>query len=303
MTPNDQRPDIPYSRRLAADSAQARLDPLNSQPLVPQIRVARRATRSFTAGSLSRRTGVWIITTHPKPDAAAKSHRASRTAGALPTAISCLGAFRTPAASACTDDRHRRRPKTCTEPDSCTAATSPIIRSPRRQGRVASAARQCRARHDCAEHCSGVRGFVVRRLYDVSEMALLSHILYDWRSPNHLILRPQMLDNPKKTEPLLVALKAAVPFEVELMPELIEHLRATNIAMLNEIRQTVSDERRHCVPYCPIGYTRSARRITDARSDASHYATCVGSHRLSEASSEEAKKAEVKVSSPNASCA
>jgi hypothetical protein len=50
MTPNDQRPDIPYSCRLAADSAQARLDPLNSQPLVPQIRVARRATRSFTAG-------------------------------------------------------------------------------------------------------------------------------------------------------------------------------------------------------------------------------------------------------------
>ena len=73
MTPNDQRRDIPYSRRLAADSAQARLDPLNSQPLVPQIRVARRATRSFTAGSLSRRTGVWIITTHPKPDAPAKS--------------------------------------------------------------------------------------------------------------------------------------------------------------------------------------------------------------------------------------
>ena len=73
MTPNDRRPDIPYSCRLAADSAQARLDPLNSQPLVPQIRVARRATRSFTAGSLSRRTGVWIITTHPKPDTAAKS--------------------------------------------------------------------------------------------------------------------------------------------------------------------------------------------------------------------------------------
>src|SRR5580700_7388991 len=104
-----------------------------------------------------------------------------------------------------------------------------------------SAARQCRARHDCAEHCSGVRGFVVRRLYDVSEMALLSHILYDWRSPNHLILRPQMLDNPKKTEPLLVALKAAVPFEVELMPALIEHLRVKNIATLTEIRQTVSD--------------------------------------------------------------
>src|SRR2546427_1413339 len=49
-----------------------------------------------------------------------------------------------------------------------------------------------------------------------------------------------MLDNPKKTEPLLVALKAAVPFEVELMPAIIEHLRAKNIATLNG-RQTVSD--------------------------------------------------------------
>jgi hypothetical protein len=50
-----------------------------------------------------------------------------------------------------------------------------------------------------------------------------------------------MLDNPKKTEALLVALKAAVPFEVELMPTLIEYLRGENITTLNEIRQTVSD--------------------------------------------------------------
>jgi|SRR5262245_13546446 hypothetical protein len=50
-----------------------------------------------------------------------------------------------------------------------------------------------------------------------------------------------MLDNPKKTEPLLVVLKAAVPFEVELMPALVEHLRAKNIGGLNETRQTVSD--------------------------------------------------------------
>jgi hypothetical protein len=50
-----------------------------------------------------------------------------------------------------------------------------------------------------------------------------------------------MLDHPKKTEPLLVALKAAVPFEVELMPALIEHLRAKNVATSNEIRQTVSN--------------------------------------------------------------
>ena len=50
-----------------------------------------------------------------------------------------------------------------------------------------------------------------------------------------------MLDNPRKTEPLLVALKAAVPFEVELMPALIEHLRTKNNASLKEIRQIVSD--------------------------------------------------------------
>ena len=50
-----------------------------------------------------------------------------------------------------------------------------------------------------------------------------------------------MLDNPKKTEPLLVALKAAVPFEVDVIPTLVEHLREKNITTLNEIRQTVSD--------------------------------------------------------------
>ena len=50
-----------------------------------------------------------------------------------------------------------------------------------------------------------------------------------------------MLDNPKKTEPLMAALKAAVPFDVELMPALIELLQTENIATLNETRQTVSD--------------------------------------------------------------
>jgi hypothetical protein len=42
------------------------------------------------------------------------------------------------------------------------------------------------------------------------QMALLSHIPYHWR---HRIIqseRPQMLDNPKKTETLMAALKAAV---------------------------------------------------------------------------------------------
>jgi hypothetical protein len=46
-----------------------------------------------------------------------------------------------------------------------------------------------------------------------------------------------MLDNPKKTGPLLTALKATVPFEVELMPELIKRLRVENVAT----HQMVSD--------------------------------------------------------------
>ena len=50
-----------------------------------------------------------------------------------------------------------------------------------------------------------------------------------------------MLDNPKKTEPLLAALKATVPFEVELMPALIKYLQAKNIAAVNESHHMVSD--------------------------------------------------------------
>jgi hypothetical protein len=35
-----------------------------------------------------------------------------------------------------------------------------------------------------------------------------------------------MLDNPRKTETLMAALKAAVPFEVELTPEVVFKLEA-----------------------------------------------------------------------------
>ena len=44
-------------------------------------------------------------------------HSACGSAGAPPTAISCLGAFWTPAASVGGGARHRRRPKTCTIPE------------------------------------------------------------------------------------------------------------------------------------------------------------------------------------------
>jgi hypothetical protein len=50
-----------------------------------------------------------------------------------------------------------------------------------------------------------------------------------------------MLDHPEKTTKLLTALKAAVPFDVELSPSLIKHLQAQSVAAVDHDRQTVSD--------------------------------------------------------------
>jgi hypothetical protein len=50
-----------------------------------------------------------------------------------------------------------------------------------------------------------------------------------------------MLDNPEKTAQLLAALKAALPFEVELTPELTKYLRAQNIAAGDQARHVVSN--------------------------------------------------------------
>ena len=49
-----------------------------------------------------------------------------------------------------------------------------------------------------------------------------------------------MLDNPKKVETLIVALKAAVPFEVELTLQVVKQLRADKVAAANQARQLVS---------------------------------------------------------------
>jgi hypothetical protein len=74
-------------------------------------------------------------------------------------------------------------------------------------------------------------------------MALLSRIPYYWESSNHAMLKrlPPMLDNPEKTAHLLAALKAAVPFEVELPPMVIKQLQADKVADGHQARQTVSD--------------------------------------------------------------
>ena len=50
-----------------------------------------------------------------------------------------------------------------------------------------------------------------------------------------------MLDKPEKTLELIAALKAAAPFEVELTPPLIAHLRAERVASDLEPRQIVRE--------------------------------------------------------------
>jgi hypothetical protein len=49
-----------------------------------------------------------------------------------------------------------------------------------------------------------------------------------------------MLDKPEQTCQLLAALKAAVPFEVELTPSLIAHLQAQQVAVAVKPREIVS---------------------------------------------------------------
>jgi hypothetical protein len=50
-----------------------------------------------------------------------------------------------------------------------------------------------------------------------------------------------VLDHPEKTARLLAALKSAAPFEVELMPSLVEYLRAENVVDAGGMRHVVSD--------------------------------------------------------------
>ena len=49
-----------------------------------------------------------------------------------------------------------------------------------------------------------------------------------------------MLDNPEKTFDLITELKAALPFEVELTPEIIESLRTGKTKIVLKPRQIVS---------------------------------------------------------------
>jgi hypothetical protein len=50
-----------------------------------------------------------------------------------------------------------------------------------------------------------------------------------------------MLDNPEKTTKLLAALKAAVPFEVELTEQVVNHLRSHGDAVADKKHHTVAN--------------------------------------------------------------
>jgi hypothetical protein len=61
-------------------------------------------------------------------------------------------------------------------------------------------------------------------------------------SPSSILKRlTPMLDNPEKTARLLAALKAAVPFEVELTPAVVKQLQSENFAHADQTHRTVSD--------------------------------------------------------------
>ena len=66
-----------------------------------------------------------------------------------------------------------------------------------------------------------------------------------------------MLDNPEKTARLVAALKAAVPFEVELTPEVVKQLQADKL--LTPIRRTASSR------ICLMPVTKVASCATSSR--------------------------------------
>jgi len=99
-----------------------------------------------------------------------------------------------------------------------------------------------------------------------------------------------MLDHPEKTARLLAALKAAAPFEVELMPALIHYLQERNVTAVSGIRQTVwdvsyaGDEGGIVCHLSRSDETGQALVVIDPRSGGSRDATCAYCSRVSEAS-------------------
>ena len=71
-----------------------------------------------------------------------------------------------------------------------------------------------------------------------------------------------MLDDPEKTERLLAALKASLPFVVHLTPSLAQHLRAQHVDVGAQNRQIVSEvsyagDEGGIIPHFPDGAASS----------------------------------------------
>jgi hypothetical protein len=71
-----------------------------------------------------------------------------------------------------------------------------------------------------------------------------------------------MLDNPEKTRELVTALKAALPFEVELTPEVIEFLRTDDPTVVVEPQADCLGGLLYQVPKSPTHGPTAAFRST-----------------------------------------
>ena len=107
-----------------------------------------------------------------------------------------------------------------------------------------------------------------------------------------------MLDKPEKTYQLLAALRAAAPFEVELTPSVIAHLRAQQVAVVVKPRQIVMEisyagDEAGIVCHMAPEEGRDALMVwLNSCASKSFPAIRRNRVRLPEASSEEAKEAE-----------
>jgi hypothetical protein len=99
-----------------------------------------------------------------------------------------------------------------------------------------------------------------------------------------------MLDRPDKTTKLLAALKAPLPFEVELTEWLVKQLRAQHHAGADQKHHTVSDLSE--VASCATSCRRKKQEVLVVSLPRSTcHAACRSHCRLSEASSEETQEA------------
>ena len=143
--PIDDRIDTRPSALLAAGSAQACAStpdwsavasPIPHTPCAPLVRTDA-LTLTWQKADRHKRSAQTSLSHTPWPN----PHSACSTAAAPLPAITCLGAFRPPAARARGEVRHCRQPKTCT-----IAAVSSAVREqkPRLLDHLVGAGEQCR---------------------------------------------------------------------------------------------------------------------------------------------------------------